>query len=81
MPCCCPALPDTPVPIPFERPPALRQIVSRADIGNGRPRHVKDRFTAAAPNRLWLTDIERREALFNRVEVEDLHHAAVAAVG
>ncbi|MBO0879852.1 MAG: transposase [Mycobacterium sp.] len=29
----------------------------------------------------WVAEIERREALFNRVEVEDLHHAAVAAVG
>ena len=26
-------------------------------------------FTAEAPNRLWLTDIERHEALLNRVEV------------
>lgn len=30
---------------------------------------------------MWVFDIERREALFNRVEVEDLHHAAVAAAG
>jgi hypothetical protein len=33
------------------------------------------------PNRLWLNDIERREALFNRVEVKDLHRAVVAAAG
>jgi hypothetical protein len=26
-------------------------------------------------------NIQRREALFNRVEVEDLHHAVVAAAG
>jgi len=29
----------------------------------------------------WIVEVERREALFNRVEVEDLHHAAVAAAG
>jgi putative transposase len=36
-------------------------------------------FTADAPNRLWLTDIERHEALSNRVGVGDLHRRAVAA--
>ncbi|MDP3949482.1 MAG: IS3 family transposase, partial [Microbacterium sp.] len=36
-------------------------------------------FTAAAPNRTWVTDFERHEALLNRVEVKDLHRRAVAA--
>jgi hypothetical protein len=36
-------------------------------------------FTAPAPNVLWLTDIERHEALLNRVEVKDLHRRVVAA--
>jgi putative transposase len=36
-------------------------------------------FTADAPNRLWITDIERHEALLNRVEVGDLHRRVVAA--
>jgi hypothetical protein len=28
---------------------------------------------------MWLTDIERHEALLNRVEVGDLHRRVVAA--
>lgn len=40
---------------------------------------VSREFTAAAPNLLWFTDIERHEALLNRVEVRDLHRRAVAA--
>ncbi|WP_211659247.1 hypothetical protein [Phytoactinopolyspora halophila] len=36
-------------------------------------------FTADGPNRLWLADIERHEALLNRVEVEDLRRRAAAA--
>ncbi|WP_216843330.1 hypothetical protein [Phytoactinopolyspora alkaliphila] len=43
---------------------------------DGRVRHV---FTADALNQLWLVDIERHEALLNRVEVEDLHRRAAAA--
>jgi hypothetical protein len=31
------------------------------------------------PDELWCTDIERHEALLNRVEVGDLHRRAVAA--
>jgi hypothetical protein len=38
-------------------------------------------FNPPAPDQLWVADFERREALFNRVEVEDLHHTAVAAAG
>jgi transposase InsO family protein len=41
---------------------------------------VKRIFTAVAPNTLWLVDIERHEALSNRVEVGDLRRRAVAAV-
>lgn len=40
---------------------------------------VRRQFTAEAPDRLWLTDIERHEALSNRVGVGDLHRRAVAA--
>lgn len=36
-------------------------------------------FTAAAPNIRRCGDIERHEALTNRVEVEDLRRCAVAA--
>jgi len=42
---------------------------------------VGRRFAADAPNRLWLADIVRREALFDRVEVRDHHVPAVAAAG
>jgi putative transposase len=44
------------------------------------PDHVRRRFVADAPDRLWVTDIERHEALSNRVEVGDLRRRAVAAV-
>lgn len=40
---------------------------------------VRRQFTAEAPDRLWLTDIERHEALLNRVEVRDHHRRVVAA--
>ena len=40
---------------------------------------VQRNFTVDAPNVLWLTDIERHEALSNREEVQDLLHRAVAA--
>jgi putative transposase len=35
---------------------------------------VARRFRAAAPNRLWVADLERHEALLNREEVKDLLH-------
>jgi hypothetical protein len=52
-----------------------------------RPRHdtptavdrVDRNFSWLAPNQLWVTDIERHEALLNRVEVGDPHRRAVAA--
>jgi putative transposase len=40
---------------------------------------VRRQFGAEVPNQLWLADIERHEALFNRGEVRDLLHRAVAA--
>jgi hypothetical protein len=40
---------------------------------------VHREFTADRPNQLWLTDIERHEALLIRVEVGDLHRRVVAA--
>ncbi|WP_163703927.1 hypothetical protein [Mycobacterium kubicae] len=33
------------------------------------PDLVQRQFRAEGPDRLWVTDIERREALFNRTEV------------
>ena len=51
------------------------------------PRHtpapdlVQRQFTAPAPDRLWVADAERHEALWNRVEVGGLHLLAVAAAG
>ena len=45
------------------------------------PDLVDRRFTVDEPDRLWVTDIERHEALWNRVEVRGLHLPAVAAVG
>jgi len=40
---------------------------------------VNRNFTASSPNRLWVTDIERHEALLNREEVKDLLLQPVAA--
>jgi putative transposase len=52
-----------------------------------RPRHdtptaldlIDRNFSRPAPSQLWVTDIERHEALLNRVEVGDLHRRVVAA--
>ncbi len=41
---------------------------------------VKRQWDTGALNRVWVGDIERHEALLNRVEVKDLHGRAVAAV-
>ncbi len=43
--------------------------------------YVERMFTREAPNRLWVADIVRREALFDRVEVRDHYVPAVAAAG
>lgn len=40
---------------------------------------VKREFIAFEQDELWLTDIERHEALLNRVEMKGLHFHAVAA--
>lgn len=40
---------------------------------------VNRHFRAFAQNQLWVADIVRHEALFDRVEVRDLHRCAVAA--
>lgn len=40
---------------------------------------VRRQFSPARPDRLWVADFERHEALSNRVEVGDLHRRAVAA--
>ena len=50
----------------------LRGVVTAADL-------VNRKFHRLRPNELWVTDIERHEALLNRVEVKDLHGCAVAA--
>jgi hypothetical protein len=40
---------------------------------------VKRDFTADAPNRLWVTDLERHEAPLNRVVMKGHHGGPVAA--
>jgi len=40
---------------------------------------VKRDFRRDGPNQLWVTDIERREALLNRAGVRDHRRCAVAA--
>ncbi|MGH7610371.1 MAG: IS3 family transposase [Candidatus Dormibacteria bacterium] len=42
---------------------------------------VKRDFTAPTPNRLWVGDFVRHEALWIRMEVRDHHRLAVAAAG
>ncbi len=55
----------------------------RAKGGRSGPPVHEDRvqrvFTAAAPNQLWLTDIERHEALLNRAVVKGHRRRSVAA--
>ena len=40
---------------------------------------VERTFARSGPNQLWVTDIERHEALLNRVEVGDLDGCVVVA--
>ena len=40
---------------------------------------VGRRFNPPAPDRLWVADFERHEALLNRVEVGDLRRRVVVA--
>jgi hypothetical protein len=43
------------------------------------PDLLKRNFRAEHPDQLWVADIERHEALLNRVEVGDLHRRVVVA--
>ncbi len=58
------------------RPKQVRGVRPEATAGD----LVDRQFERTGPNQLWVTDIERHEALSNRVEVGDLHRRAVAAV-
>ena len=49
------------------------KVTTRSDDGQHRPADLVDRnFRAPAPNRLWVADLERHEALCDREEVRDL---------
>lgn len=44
------------------------------------PDHIRRRWNYPfRPDQWWVADYVRHEALFDRVEVRDLHHCAVAA--
>jgi putative transposase len=45
------------------------------------PARVKPELVASGPNEVWSWDIERHEALLNRVGVGFLHRLVVAAAG
>lgn len=50
------------------------------DESGSRPADLVERqFRAAAPNRLWVADLERHEALSNREEMKGLLRQPVAA--
>ena len=52
------------------------------DPADQRPADLVNRqFHAPAPNLLWVADLVRREALFDRVGVRDHHVPVVAAAG
>ena len=56
------------------------KVTTRFDERQHRPADLVERqFRADEPNRLWVADLERHEALLNREEVQDLLHRAVAA--
>ena len=55
-------------------------VTTHADERLHRPADLVDRqFRAPAPNRLWVADIERHEALFNRAVMKGHRRALVAA--
>ncbi|MDT3446439.1 hypothetical protein [Pseudofrankia sp. BMG5.37] len=61
-----------------------RILAAREQTGERRaqathPPRVKPELLASAPNQVWTWDIERHEALTNRMEVKDPHRHAVAA--
>jgi putative transposase len=57
-----------------------RVITTRRDDRAGRaPDRVKRNFTSDRPNGLWVTDLERHEALPNRAVVKGHRHVPVAA--
>jgi len=56
-------------------PPVHDDLLARVD-DKGRTRHA---FTATAPNQVWLTDIERHEALLNLAVVKGYRWRPVAA--
>jgi putative transposase len=57
-----------------------RHRTTIADAAAARPADLVGRqFNPPAPNRTWVADFERHEALLNRVEVGDLHRRVVAA--
>ena len=57
-----------------------RVRTTKPDPDGARPADLVDRdFTATAPNRLWVVDLERHEALFNRVVMKGHHRVLVAA--
>ena len=72
---------------------AVEMLMARAGIQGvtGRPRWKRPRpdliakdlvdrdFARSGPNQLWVVDLERHEALWNRVEVGDLRRRVVAA--
>jgi hypothetical protein len=58
---------------------AARPIFGGIRLTNSRVGTLDD-DPAVWPQRIWLDDFERHEALSNRVEVGDLHRQAVAAV-
>ena len=62
--------------------PSQRRNASRAsDAGGLRAGDLLDRdFTAQAPNRVWVTDFERHEALLNRAVVRG-HRLRLVAAG
>lgn len=54
------------------------RTTTRAEKAQAIPDRVQRDFTAAGPDRLWVADIERHEALLNLVMVKDhrLRHVA-----
>jgi len=57
-----------------------RRVTTRPDPTAGRaPDLVRRNFVADRPNQLWVTDLVRHEAPFDRVVMKGHHHRLVAA--